>query len=49
MKIHRLRSAHRVVVRTLLLALTVTGLQIVTTGTAAADPAGSHWAELRMC
>ncbi|WP_199754096.1 transglycosylase family protein, partial [Amycolatopsis sp. WAC 01375] len=35
--------------RTLLLALAVTGLQIATTGSAAADPHGSHWAKLRMC
>lgn len=49
MRTHRLRTAHRVVARTLLLALAVTGLQIATTGSAAADPHGSHWAKLRMC
>ena len=49
MRTHRLRTAHRVLARTILLALAVTGLQVVTTGPAAADPHGSHWAKLRMC
>jgi hypothetical protein len=35
--------------RVLLLAITLTGLQLVTTGSASADPAGTVWAKLRMC
>ncbi len=49
MRTKRVRRPLHAVARLLLLALAVTGLQITTAGTAAADPHGSLWAKLRMC
>src|SRR4051794_41090422 len=49
MKPSRLRTAGRAVTRLLLVAATLTGFQLVTTGSAAADPATTLWTKLRMC
>ncbi|WP_103339397.1 transglycosylase family protein [Amycolatopsis sp. CA-126428] len=44
-----IQKRRRTVVRTLLLAIAAMGLPLVTPAVAAADPASSAWAKLRMC